>query len=86
MTTTIDELLNSSGIEKKTAYRPFEVCAILSITETTFRRICDRWEPASVHKDSPGLECYRIGKHRRVPHHALVEFLEKQSNYEFLYR
>jgi hypothetical protein len=80
--TDINVLLQQAGIEQKTCYTPADICQIFNISQSTFARLCDQWEPPNIAGRQVGLECYRIGTHRRVPHHSLIDFIKRSHNYE----
>ena len=72
------QMLETAKVPRKTSYRSKEVCALLGISDTTFRRMCDDWSPQN---PEDGIECYLVGLQRRVPHHALVEWLHRNNHY-----
>lgn len=71
------KLLVNSNQQKKSAYPTGNVANILNISVNMVIMLCDEWTPYN-HK---GLECYRVGTHRRIPHHSLIEWLEYNSHY-----
>ena len=80
------QMLETGRIAVSSAYTPGEVCAVLRISDRLFRQLCDCWEPRDIVSRRPeGLESYRAGKDRRVPHHALVEWLARNNSYERSY-
>ena len=81
----IDTLLKNANVSRKSCYTPADVCRILNISSSTFGRLCDQWEPPNIRGGGNGIECYRVGTHRRVPHHALLNFLQRAHNYEALH-
>jgi hypothetical protein len=71
-----DELLKVANLPKMPCYRPKDIQYILNISYPMFITMCDCWEPLEVrNRSKKGLESYRIGAHRRIPHHALVEWI-----------
>lgn len=72
-------MLEAAGIPLQPAYKPREVQVILNMDDRTFRMLCDIWEP---NRKTRGIESYYVSTHRRVPHHALVEYLAFNNNYE----
>lgn len=72
----VDKLLTVAQLPKKPCYRPQDIQTLLNISYTMFVTMCDNWEPSEVrNRDPRGLESYRVGTHRRIPHHALVEWI-----------
>ena len=71
------KLLVNSNQDKKSAYATGNVASILNISVNMVIMLCDEWTPDN-HK---GFECYRVGTHRRIPHHSIVEWLEYNSQY-----
>jgi len=78
--TSLDELLQSSGVEKQSTYTPRAVAKIMSISYNSVIMLCDTWTPITFQ----GLESYRVGTHRRIPHHSIVCWLKNNSSYELL--
>lgn len=76
---SLDSLLLNSGVTKKSAYSTGNVSKILSVSLSTVINLCDNWVPDA--KACEGLESYRVGAHRRIPHHALIELLTYTSEY-----
>jgi len=81
---TLDKLMLASGVEKMPAYTTSATAKILSISPSMVIYLCDEWEPPQKNIRTKGLECYRAGTHRRIPHHALIEWLENNHNYNIL--
>ncbi len=79
----LNSMLQTAGIKPNTAYRVGQVAAILGVSSTTIRNMCDAWEPENVNTVHAGLECYVFGtkRERRIPHHAVVAWLHKQHGY-----
>lgn len=71
----LDKLITVSKVERKSAYTTGEVGKIISVTPRAVVSICDDWMPGIV----GGLESYRAGTHRRIPHHALIAWLKTSS-------
>ncbi len=83
----LEQMLKSTGVAPAPVYRPSQVQKLLNVSEHTFRAYCDAWEPPQVPgRDPRGLECYFVGAHRRIPHHALVDWLSRNSGYEKINR
>lgn len=82
--TMLGRMLKVANLSIKPSYQPMEVQRIFDISNTTFQKLCDDWEPPHIKGgSSTGLESYRIkGAHRRVPYHALIDYLERSSSYE----
>jgi hypothetical protein len=75
-------LLNTAEIRIAPFYSLSEVQRLLKVSATTLRTMCDAWEPSTVvgrRRDS--IESYLFAGGRRIPHHALIEFLAETSNY-----
>lgn len=80
---SLKKMLAVANINIKSSYKPGEIQKLLSMSNSTFQVICDEWEPAHIANGiTRGLESYRIGNERRVPYHALVEWLGRNSSYE----
>jgi hypothetical protein len=74
-------MLAIAHLEAKPAYTTTEAAVILAVSPTTIRTMCEQWEPAHCKRDA--LECYRIGKgDRRIPFHALAEYLAVNNEYD----
>lgn len=77
------DMLKIAGLPVLPAYVPGDVRALLNITELAFRRMCINWEPPDTpNRYEGGLESYVLGTHRRVPFHALVNWLAENSTFE----
>ncbi len=73
---SLSKLLINADMEKKSCYRPRDILKLLNISYPMFITMCDLWEPLEVkNRSNSGLESYRVGTHRRIPHHALVEWI-----------
>lgn len=82
-TDALTKMLATSKINKKTAYTTGDISKILNVSMSTIINLCDIWEPPLVSTQiSKGLESYRVGTHRRIPHHALTEWLKQNSNFD----
>lgn len=77
---SLEKLLINSGVTKQSAYTTGSVSKLLSVSNNTVIDLCDKWQP----EKNQGLECYRVGTHRRIPHHALIEWLENNLYYNSL--
>ena len=78
----LGQMLQAAGIEAAPVYRPGQVQRVLDVSEHTFRDYCNAWEPPQVQgRDPRGLECYFVGGHRRIPHHALIDWLVRNNGY-----
>lgn len=72
----LKKLLLDSSIPDKGSYRPEEIKVILGISHQTLYNYCNLWEPYEVKaRSTRGLESYKIGGSRRIPKHALIEWL-----------
>lgn len=76
----LGKLLINSGVTKQSAYTTGSVGKLLSVSNNTVIDLCDKYRPET----GQGLECYLVGTHRRIPHHALVEWLENNLYYNTL--
>ncbi len=74
-------MLADAGLTRKSIYPPGEVQQILKISDSTFRRFCDLWEPGVGGKPY-GIECIRFATHRRVTHQALVDWVMRNHGYD----
>lgn len=79
---TLNKMLAAAGIEPRSAYTTGNVAKVLNVSTNMVIIMCDEWEPRRENKR--GLECYRAGTHRRIPHHALVDWLEHNLNYNVI--
>lgn len=80
---SMNQILSDLKIKKKGMYRPLEIQKILGINDRKFWDLCDSWEPPHIiGGNKGGLECYFIGTHRRVPHHALLAWFRVNNKYE----
>ena len=77
---TLNKLLANSRVEKKSAYTTGQVALILNVSVNTVLMMTDGWTETN----KRGLECYRAGTHRRIPHHTLIDWLthNTQTNLE----
>ena len=67
----LEQLIFNSAINKKPAYTTGEAALILSVSKNTIILLCDEWTLTTL----SGLESYRVGTHRRIPHHSLAEWV-----------
>mgnify|MGYP000299993239 FL=1 len=81
---TLNKFLQASGVDKMPAYTTSATAKILSISPSMVIYLCDEWQPPDQSKKNRGLECYRAGTHRRIPHHAIIEWLENNFEYNLL--
>lgn len=77
----LDHMIADAGLSRQAVYLPGDVQRILCISNTSFRRFCELWEPGGK-CDRYGLESFRLSTHRRVTHQALVEWVERNHSYE----
>ena len=79
----LNGMLKAAGLPKRASYRPGEVCEILGISERTFWRMTEAFEPGPdgcpVNVNS--LDSYLLHSHRRVRYDALVDFLARNNTY-----
>jgi hypothetical protein len=80
-TEQLRQMLADAGIEQQPTYQPGEVQKILCISNTSFRRFCELWEPGR-QCDHHGIESFRLATHRRVTHQALVDWIRRNHSYE----
>lgn len=82
---SLEKMLVTSGVPKKNAYSTGDISQLLSISNSKVIMLCDDWTPPNIRRTTGnGLECYRVGTHRRIPHHAIVEWLISNSNFNKL--
>ena len=75
-------LLNVANIRIAPFYTLSQVQKVLKISTPTLRAMCDCWEPQHIVGRRPDtIESYTFAGGRRIPHHALVEFLVATSAY-----
>ncbi len=79
----VDKMLKNARVPKHSWYRPGQVQKILNISDRTFRRLCDEFEPPEIPGRKRGrLESYYVlDTHRRVDHEALIDFIEETNSY-----
>ena len=77
---SLEKMISNSIKKQLAAYSTGDVAAILNISVNMVIVLCDEWTP----DNKKGLECYRAGTHRRIPHHSIVEWLEYNSQYNSL--
>ena len=71
------DMLQRNSLPVKSAYSREEVTQILQISDDTFYRCCEAWEPLDRRgRDKKGLRTYRISTHYRVPFCAIVQWLD----------
>ncbi len=76
-------MLNAANIRLSTFYTPAEARKLLRVSNPYLRIMCENWEPLNVRGRRPDtIESYTFGGGRRIPHHALVEFLASTSTYD----
>ena len=74
--------LRAEFIPPQLDYTTGEVARILGTSRETVRQMILRWEPHNVPGRHPtGLFARKLATHRRIPHRALVEWLETNSSY-----
>ncbi len=74
-------MLADAGMSKQHIYQPAEVQQILKISNSSFRRYCELWEPGPS-CDKLALENIRLTTHRRVTHQALVDWVTRNHGYD----
>jgi len=77
----LTQMMADAGIRRQAIYQPGEIQRILCISNSSFRRFCDLWEPGGA-CDKYGLESIRLQTHRRVTHQALLDWVERNHSYE----
>jgi hypothetical protein len=81
--TPLDALLDAERIKRRAVYRPGEVCRLLRISPTTLRQLCERAEqPESPSRDPRALDSFLVGRHHRIAHAALVEWLGRNQRFQ----
>lgn len=77
----LESMLADAGVARAAIYQPGEVQRILCISNSSFRRYCELWEPGA-HCDQYGLESIKLATHRRVTHQALVDWVSRNHTYQ----
>lgn len=75
----LEGMLEGARVKPALCYLPRQVQAVLAISESTFQRLCDAWEPDG--RNPFGLESYRLTAHRRVTHRALARWIARNHSY-----
>lgn len=76
---TLTTLILDAGLPVKSAYTTGECAKILSVSQSTIIMLCDRWHPTIA--NVAGLECYRVGTHRRIPYHTLRDWVASNNDF-----
>ncbi|WP_028314683.1 helix-turn-helix domain-containing protein [Desulfatibacillum aliphaticivorans] len=77
-------MLDVAKIPAKPSYTPGDVCRILGISDRTFRRRANTYEPGPSETTPMDPECidtYSTGGHKRVRHDELVAYLIRNQTY-----
>ncbi len=70
------------GLPERPQYRTGLVARILGVSRETVRQYTLLWEPEEIPLRNPiGLFSYTLKRHRRVPHEALVRWIDQNSTY-----
>lgn len=78
----LEKMLKAAELSKKPCYTPGEVQLLLHVSPNRLQQLCDAYEPPHIQgREVSGIECYRLGTHRRIPHHGLLEWLENNLDY-----
>jgi hypothetical protein len=78
----LDRRLKAAHLRPQADYTTGDVARLLGASRETIRQMVLRWEPPSTPGRHPaGLFAYRLGSHRRVPHHGLVTWLATNTAY-----
>ena len=82
----LERMLRDARVPKNSLYRPGQVQKLLNVSDPTFRRMCDEWEPTwKPGRKKRRLECFiLLDSHRRVEHQALINFIEEAHGYNKL--
>lgn len=79
---TLVKMLKVAQLDRKPCYVPKEVQLLLNVSPNKLQQLCDDFEPPYVRgRKTSGLESYRLGTHRRIPYHGLLEWLENNLDY-----
>lgn len=81
----LDKMLEIAELPKRPSYRPKEVCSLLGISDRTFWRITEKYEPDPTTgrpKDPGSLNAYLIRNHRRVTYYELADYFRRNNLYE----
>ncbi|MFZ2631660.1 MAG: DNA-binding protein [Desulfosalsimonadaceae bacterium] len=82
------EAIRAAGFQVKGSYKPGEVCKILGISDRTFSRMTNSYEPdpETGGPVNPGtLDSFRTLGQKRVLFNELVSYLARNNTYETLY-
>lgn len=74
--------LKAAGLRPRFEYTTGEAARILGVSRETVRQMTLRWEPPQVPNRHPtGLFALKLGRHRRIPHRALADWLRRNTAY-----
>ncbi|RJP85888.1 MAG: DNA-binding protein [Desulfobacteraceae bacterium] len=82
------ETIQAAGFPVQGSYRPGEVCKILGISERTFSKMTNSYEPdpETGGPVNPGtLDSFRTLGQKRVRFNELASYLARNNTYETLY-
>ena len=69
----IEVMLQESGVRKQPSYTTGQTARVLKLAKSTIILYCDRF----INKEEGYLEYYLVGKHRKIPHHALKTYIQR---------
>lgn len=78
----LQRMLTVARLNKKPCYTPKEVQLLLNVSANKLQQLCDEFEPPHIKgRLTTGIESYRLGTHRRIPHHGLIDWLQANLGY-----
>lgn len=81
----LNKMLEIAGLPKRPSYVTGEVCTLLGISNRTFIRLTEGYEPDPVTgrpKDPRTINSFLIRTHRRVTYYELTDYLRRNNLYE----
>lgn len=79
------EIIQPAGLPIRGSYRPGEVCKILGISEKTFGRMTNEYEPDPITGEPlipETLDSFQTRIQKRVPLYELAAYLARNNTYE----
>lgn len=77
----LKEMLEVAGIPEKPSYNSTEVCAVLGISPSTFRRMCREYETINGAPKPGTIDSFVARGSLRIRFHELVRYLEDNNTY-----
>lgn len=79
---SLSSMLTTANVRKQSCYTPREVEQVLNISRGKLQELCEKFEPPNIIGGyKHGLECYRVGTHRRIPHHGILRWMQASLEY-----